>query len=92
MSSNESGEENAKMMPPSNNDSEDNLAVGGSEKISELLHSSKITVLKEGVKDFIDVDIGNIEEGNVYGIEYRGDVYGIEKLSDGKIIFYETVD
>ncbi len=92
MSSNESGEENAKMMPLSNNDSEDNLAMDGSEKISELLHSSKVTVSKEGVKDFIDVDIEYIEEGNVYGIEYRGDVYGVEKLSDGKIIFYEAVE
>lgn len=92
MSSNESGGENVNMMPTTNNDSVGDVVMDGSEKIAELLNSTKVKVLKEGIKDFIDIDTENLEEGKVYSIEYQGDNYGIEKLSDGKIIFYEAVN
>ncbi len=92
MSSNESGEENVKTMPPSNIGGVDNMKMDSSEKIAELVLSSKVKVMTSGVKDFIDVDVKNLDEGKVYRIEYQDNVYGVEKLSDGKITFYEVVD
>ena len=93
MSINESeGEENVKSIPTPNTDDMGNKEMGGSEKFAELMHTSKVRVMKEGLKDFIDVDIENIDEGQVYGVEYQGNVYGIEKLPDGKIVLYEAVD
>ena len=92
MSSNELGEENAKTIPPSNTGSVDNMSMGSSEKIAELVLSPKVKVMTVGVKDFIDVDIKNLDEGKIYHIEYQDNVYGVEKLSDGKITFYEVVD
>jgi hypothetical protein len=92
MSNDEPGEENIKMIPPSNTDSVGNTDMDGSEKIVELINSSEVKVMKEGVKDFIDVDIENLDEGKVYSIEYQDDIYGVEKLTDGRIIFYEVVD
>ncbi len=92
MSSNEPGEENVKTIPPSNTGSVDNMNMDSSEKIAELVHSSKVKVMTSGAKDFIDVDIENLDEGEVYHIEYQDNVYGVEKLSDGKITFYEVVD
>ena len=92
MSSNEPGEENVKTMPPSNTGSEDNMNMGSSEKIAELVHSSIVKVMTSGAKDFIDVDIENLDEGKIYRIEYQHNIYGVEKLSDGKITFYEVID
>jgi hypothetical protein len=93
MSNNGSGEkEIAKMVSTPNTDNIDNKEMNGPVKIAELMHTSKVRVMKEGIKDFIDVDVENIDEGQVYGVEYQGDVYGIEKLSDGKIVLYEAVD
>ncbi len=92
MSSNEPGEENVKTIPQSNIGSVDNMNMDGSEKIAELVLSSKVKVMTSGVKDFIDVDIKNLDEGKVYHIEYQDNVYGVEKLSDGKIAFYEVID
>jgi hypothetical protein len=48
--------------------------------------------MKEGEKDFINVEIRNLQEGKSYRVEYEGDVYGIEKQDDGKIILYEVVE
>ena len=92
MSSNELGEENVKTIPPSNTGSVDNMNMDSSEKTAELVLSSKVKVMTSGVKDLIDVDIENLDEGEVYRIEYQDNVYGVEKLSDGKITFYEVVD
>jgi hypothetical protein len=92
MSDNELGEENVKTIPPSNTGSVDRLNMDSSEKIAELVHSSIVKVMTSGAKDFIDVDIENLDEGEVYRIEYQDNVYGVEKLSDGKITFYEVVD
>ncbi len=92
MSSNDLGEENVKTMPPSNTGSVDNMNMDSSEKIAELALSSKVKVMTSGAKDFIDVDIENLDVGEVYRIEYQDNVYGVEKLSDGKITFYEVVD
>jgi hypothetical protein len=92
MSSNEPGEENVKTIPPSNTGSVDNISMDSSEKTAELVHSPKVKVMTSGAKDFIDVDIENLGEGEVYRIEYQDNVYGVEKLSDGKITFYEVVD
>ena len=92
MSSNEAGEENARTMPPSNTGSVDNMKTDSSEKIAELVHSSKVKVMTSGAKDFIDVDIKNLDEGKIYHIEYQDNAYGVEKLADGKITIYEVVD
>ena len=92
MSSNDSVEENVKTIPPSNTGSLDNKNMGSSEKIAELVLSSKVKVMTSGAKDFIDVEVKNLDEGKVYRIEYQDNVYGVEKLSDGKITIYEVVD
>ena len=92
MSGNELGEEKVKMIPQHNIGGVDDLNMDSSEKISELELSSKVKVMTSGVKDFIDVDIKNLDEGKVYHIEYRDNVYGVEKQSDGKITIYEAVD
>lgn len=92
MSTNEPGEENLKTMPPSNTGSVGDMNVDGSEKMAELVPSSKVKVMTSGAKDFIDVDVESLDEGKVYHIEYQDNAYGVEKLSDGKITFYEVVD
>ncbi len=63
-----------------------------SEKIVHLTESPKVQVMKEEGKDYIDIDIEHLEEGIYYYVEYQGGAYGIEKLSDGQIAFYEVVD
>ncbi len=63
-----------------------------SEKIVHLTGSPKVQVMKEGGKDYIDIDIEHLKEGVYYYVEYQGDAYGIEKLSDGQVAFYEVVD
>ena len=92
MSSNEPGEENLKTIPQSNVGNVDNMNMGSSEKIAELVLSSKVKVMTSGAKDFIDVDIKNLDEGKIYHIEYQDNAYGVEKLADGKITIYEVVD
>lgn len=63
-----------------------------SEKIVDLVNSPEVQIKKDGEKDFIDIDFKNLEEGKFYRVEYEGDVYGVEKQSDGKIAYYEVVE
>ena len=63
-----------------------------SEKTVDLIDSSKVHIIKEAGKDYIDIDIEHIEEGKFYRIIYHGDTYCIEKLKDGQIAFYEVVE
>lgn len=63
-----------------------------SEKKVDLLNSSEVQVMKEKGRDFIDIDVNRLEEQKFYRVEYEGDVYAIEKLTDGKIVFYEVVE
>ena len=92
MSSIDSGEENVKTIPQSNTGSVDNMKMDSSEKMAELVPSPKVQVMTSGAKDIIDVEVKTLDEGIVYRIEYQDSVYGVEKLSDGKIAFYEVVD
>jgi hypothetical protein len=63
-----------------------------SEKKVDLVNSSEVQVMKEEGKDFIDIDVNRLEEQKFYRVEYEGDVYAVEKLADGKIVFYEVVE
>jgi len=63
-----------------------------SEKKVDLVNSSEVQVMKEKGRDFIDIDVNSLEEQKFYRVEYEGDVYAIEKLSDDKIVFYEVVE
>ena len=63
-----------------------------SEKKTNLINSSEVQILTEKGKDFIDIDINRLEEGKFYRVEYEGDVYAVEKSTDGKIDFYEVVE
>ena len=63
-----------------------------SEKIVDLVNEPEVQIMKEGEKDFINVEIRDLQEGKFYRVEYEGDVYGIEKQDDGKIILYEVVE
>ncbi len=63
-----------------------------SEKIVDLVNSPEVQIMKEGEKDFIDIDFKNLEKGKFYRVEYEGDVYGVEKQDDGKIAYYEVVE
>jgi hypothetical protein len=58
----------------------------------DLVNSSEVQVMKEKERDFIDIDVNRLEEQKFYRVEYEGDVYAIEKLSDDKIVFYEVVE
>ena len=58
----------------------------------DLVNSSEVQVMKEKGRDFIDIDVNRLEEQKFYRVEYEGDVYAIEKLTDGKIVFYEVVE
>ncbi len=62
------------------------------EKKVDLINSPEVQVMKEKEKDFIDIDLKHLEEEKFYRVEYEGDVYVIEKLTDGKIAFYEVVE
>jgi hypothetical protein len=68
----------------------DNSLIHVSEKIVHLTGSPKVQVMKEGWKDYSDIE--HLEEGIYYYVEYQGGDYGIEKLSDGQVAFYEVVD
>jgi hypothetical protein len=63
-----------------------------SEKNVDLVNSSEVQVMKEKGRDFIDIDVNRLEEQKFYRVEYEGDVYAIEKLTNGKIVFYEVVE
>jgi len=63
-----------------------------SEKTVDLVNSPEVQIMKEGEKDFIDIDFKNMEKGKFYRVEYEGDVYGVEKQDDGKIAYYEVVE
>jgi hypothetical protein len=63
-----------------------------SEKKVDLVNSSEVQVMKEKGRDFIDIDVNRLEQQKFYRVEYEGDVYAIEKLTDGKIVFYEVVE
>ena len=62
------------------------------EKKADLVNSPEVQVMKEKEKDFIDIDVKRLEEQKFYRVEYEGDVYAVEKLTDGKIAFYEVVE
>jgi hypothetical protein len=62
-----------------------------SEKKADL-NSSEVKVMTEKGRDFIDIDVNRLQEQNFYRVEYEGDVYAVEKLPDGKIVFYEVVE
>ena len=63
-----------------------------SEKKVDLVNSSEVQVMKEKGRDFIDIDVKRLEEQKFYRVEYEGDVYAVEKLTNGKIVFYEVVE
>lgn len=63
-----------------------------SEKKVDLVNSSEVQVMKEKARDVIDIDVNHLEEQKFYRVEYEGDVYAVEKLADGKIVFYEVVE
>ncbi len=63
-----------------------------SEKNVDLVNSSEVQVMKEKGRDFIDIDVNYLEEQKFYRVEYEGDVYAIEKLTNGKIVFYEVIE
>ena len=69
-----------------------NQNIDDSEKIVNLVNSPKIQVMSDNGKDLIDVDIEHIDEGKYYRVDYQGEVYGIEKLDDGQLVFYEVMD
>ena len=48
--------------------------------------------MKEKGRDFIDIDVNSLEEQKFYRVEYEGDVYAVEKLTNGKIVFYEVIE
>jgi len=68
------------------------MSTDTSEKIVDLVNEPEVQIMKEGEKDFINVEIRDLQEGKFYRVEYEGDVYGIEKQDDGKIILYEVVE
>jgi hypothetical protein len=63
-----------------------------SEKKVDLVNSSEVQVMKEKGRDFIDIDVNSLEEQKFYRVEYEGDVYAVEKLTNGKIVFYEVIE
>ena len=68
------------------------MSTDTSEKTVDLVNSPEVQIMKEGEKDFIDIDFKNLEKGKFYRVEYEGDVYGVEKQDDGKIAYYEVVE
>ena len=93
MSNNMPENEEAGNRPQSNTDTVgNNQSIDNSEKIVNLVDSSKIQVKSENGKDLIDIDIEHLDEGKFYRVDYQGDTYGIEKLDDGQLVFYEVID
>jgi hypothetical protein len=62
------------------------------EKKVDLVDSKEVQIMKDGKKDFINIDFKNLEKGKYYRVEYEGDVYGVEKQNDSKISIYEVVE
>ncbi len=93
MSNNMPVNEKAENRSQSNTDTVgNNQNMDDSEKMVNLVDSSKVQVMSENGKYLIDVDIENLDEGKYYRVDYQGDVYGIEKLDDGQLVFYEVMD
>jgi predicted small secreted protein len=93
MSNNMPENEKAENMSQSNTDTVgNNQNMDDSEKMVNLVDSSKVQVMSENGKYLIDVDIEKLDEGKYYRVDYQGDVYGIEKLDDGQLVFYEVMD
>lgn len=93
MSNNMPENEKAENRSQSNTDTVgNNQNMDDSEKMVNLVGSSKVQVMSENGKYLIDVDIENLDEGKYYRVDYQGDVYGIEKLDDGQLVFYEVMD
>ena len=93
MSNNMPENEKAENRSQSNTDTVgNNQNMDDSEKMVNLVDSSKVQVMSENGKYLIDVDIENLDEGKYYRVDYQGDVYGIEKLDDGQLVFYEVMD
>jgi hypothetical protein len=93
MSNNMPENEEAGNRPQSNTDTVgNNQSIDNSEKIVNLVDSSKIQVMSENGKDLIDIDIEHIDKGKYYRVDYQGNTYGIEKLDDGQLVFYEVID
>jgi hypothetical protein len=68
------------------------MSTDTSEKTVDLVDEPEVQILKEGDKDFINAEIKNLPVGKVYRVEYEGDVYGIEKQSDSKLVLYEVIE
>jgi hypothetical protein len=68
------------------------MSTDTSEKTVDLVNEHEVQILKEGDKDFINTEIKNLPVGMVYRVEYEGDVYGIEKQSDSKLVLYEVIE
>jgi hypothetical protein len=68
------------------------MSTDTSEKTVDLVNEPEVQILKEGEKDFINVEIKSLQVGKFYRVEYEGDVYGIEKQSDDKLVLYEVVE
>jgi hypothetical protein len=68
------------------------MSTDTSEKTVDLVNEPEVQILKEGDKDFINAEIKNLSVGKVYRVEYEGDVYGIEKQSDSKLVLYEVIE
>ena len=68
------------------------MSTDTSEKTVDLVNSPEVQIMKDGEKDFKDIDFKNMEKGKFYRVEYEGDVYGVEKQEDGKIAYYEVVE
>ena len=62
------------------------------EKKVDLVNSPEVQIMKDGQRDFINIDFKNLEKGKYYRVEYEGDVYGVEKQDDNKIAIYEVVE
>ncbi len=91
-SSNISKNENEIDVSQSNSTKLGNAEIDTSEKVVDLIDSPKVHVIQEAGKDYMDIDIEHLDEGKFYHVVYHGDVYGIEKLADGQIAFYEVID
>jgi hypothetical protein len=93
MSNNVPENEGAGSRPQSDTDTVgNNQSIDNSEKTVNLVDSSKVQVVSENGKDLIDVDIEQLDTGKFYRVDYQGDAYGIEKLDDGQLVFYEVMD
>lgn len=93
MLNNTPGNEGAGNRPQFNTDTVgNNQIIDNSEKTVNLVDSSKIQVVSENGKDLIDVDIEHLDKGKYYRVDYQGNIYGIEKLDDGQVVFYEVID